>query len=90
MHRPALCIPAQILGAPFLSPFSRCPCQVRSALVRKVAGDHRQAGHRAAAACRGFGTVRFTAPEDAMAAVEAVSGSQIGGRIISVRIDRFA
>ncbi|KAF5842927.1 hypothetical protein DUNSADRAFT_3954, partial [Dunaliella salina] len=39
---------------------------------------------------RGFGTVRFATQEDAQMACEAQSNTQIDGRTISVRIDRFA
>lgn len=39
---------------------------------------------------RGFGTVRFTTPQDAEAACQKLNNSQIEGRTISVRIDRFA
>lgn len=39
---------------------------------------------------RGFGTVRFASAEDANGAVEALNNTEIGGRVVSVRIDRFA
>lgn len=39
---------------------------------------------------RGFGTVRFATPEDAAGACAKMNNSQIEGRTISVRIDRFA
>lgn len=39
---------------------------------------------------RGFGTVRFATKEDAVQACEKMNNSQIDGRTISVRIDRFA
>jgi RNA recognition motif-containing protein len=39
---------------------------------------------------RGFGTVRFLSPEAAKTAVEVMSGADIGGRAVTVRIDRFA
>ncbi|GFR43311.1 hypothetical protein Agub_g4378 [Astrephomene gubernaculifera] len=39
---------------------------------------------------RGFGTVRFTTKEDAAQACEKMNNSQIDGRTISVRLDRFA
>lgn len=39
---------------------------------------------------RGFGIVRFTTPDQAEQAVEKMNNSTIGGRIVSVRIDRFA
>lgn len=40
--------------------------------------------------CRGFGTVRYASKEDADAAVEAMNNAQIGGRTVTVRIDRYA
>ncbi|KAK9817619.1 hypothetical protein WJX74_005926 [Apatococcus lobatus] len=39
---------------------------------------------------RGFGIVKFSSPPDAVAAVQHFHNSQIGGRPVSVRIDRFA
>lgn len=39
---------------------------------------------------RGFGTVRFLTKEDAEAAAEKLNNTQIGGRTVTVRIDRFA
>jgi RNA recognition motif-containing protein len=39
--------------------------------------------------CRGFGTVRFETPEEAQAAVEAMNNTEIDGRVITVRIDRY-
>jgi len=39
---------------------------------------------------RGFGVVRFAAREDADAACEQLNNTQIDGRTISVRTDRFA
>ncbi|GFH18032.1 CSD-domain-containing protein [Haematococcus lacustris] len=39
---------------------------------------------------RGFGTVRFSTQEDAMAACAKMNNTQIDSRTISVRIDRFA
>lgn len=39
---------------------------------------------------RGFGTVRLTNNEDAQTACDKLNNSQIDGRTISVRIDRFA
>lgn len=39
---------------------------------------------------RGFGTVRFSTAEAAKQAVEAMGGADIGGRAVTVRIDRFA
>lgn len=39
---------------------------------------------------RGFGTVRFSTKEDAESACNKMNNSQIDGRTISVRIDRFA
>ena len=41
-------------------------------------------------ACRGFGTVRYSTPDDAQAATQIMNGAEIGGRTITVRIDRFA
>ncbi|GAX75299.1 hypothetical protein CEUSTIGMA_g2744.t1 [Chlamydomonas eustigma] len=38
---------------------------------------------------RGFGTVRFTSPQDAEEACERMNNSLIEDRVISVRIDRF-
>jgi RNA recognition motif-containing protein len=40
--------------------------------------------------CRGFGTVRFATQEDALAACAKLNNTQLEGRTISVRIDRFA
>ena len=40
--------------------------------------------------CRGFGTVRYSTPDDAQAATQIMNGAEIGGRTITVRIDRFA
>ena len=40
--------------------------------------------------CRGFGTVRFASPETANGAVDAMNNTEIGGRVVSVRIDSFA
>lgn len=39
---------------------------------------------------RGFGTVRFSSKEDAKAAIDALNGIEIGGRKITVRLDRYA
>lgn len=39
---------------------------------------------------RGFGTVRFTAREDAEAAIEKLNNSDFEGRTITVRLDRYA
>ena len=39
---------------------------------------------------RGFGTVRFLTHEAAALAVEAMGGADVGGRAVTVRIDRFA
>jgi hypothetical protein len=39
---------------------------------------------------RGFGTVRFLSQNDALAACAKLNNTQIEGRTISVRIDRFA
>ena len=40
--------------------------------------------------CRGFGTVRFTTSEEADAACEKLNNTEIDGRAVTVRIDRFA
>lgn len=40
--------------------------------------------------CRGFGTVRFSTKEEAEAAADKLNNTQIGGRTVTVRIDRFA
>ena len=40
--------------------------------------------------CRGFGTVRYKNREEAMQAAEMMNNAEIGGRVVSVRIDRFA
>jgi hypothetical protein len=45
---------------------------------------------RRALACRGFGVVRFATPEQAEEAAEKMNNATIGGRVVSVRIDRFA
>ncbi|KAK9814909.1 hypothetical protein WJX73_001756 [Symbiochloris irregularis] len=39
---------------------------------------------------RGFGTVRFQSPEAANGSVETMNNTEIGGRVVSVRIDRWA
>jgi len=39
---------------------------------------------------RGFGIVRFPNKESAEEAVEKMNNSTIGGRVVSVRLDRFA
>jgi RNA recognition motif-containing protein len=44
----------------------------------------------AAGRSRGFGTVRFASPEEAAAAVEAMNHASLGGRTVTVRIDRYA
>ena len=41
-------------------------------------------------ACRGFGTVRYSSSEDAQGAAQIMNGAEIGGRTVTVRIDRFA
>jgi RNA recognition motif-containing protein len=38
---------------------------------------------------KGLGTIRFNTQEDAERAVQIASGLQIGGRLISARLDRF-
>lgn len=43
-----------------------------------------------AAACRGFGIVRFPTKQAAELAVNTMNNTTIGGRVVSVRIDRFA
>ena len=39
---------------------------------------------------RGFGTVRYSTREEANAAADMMNNIEIGGRVVSVRIDRFA
>ena len=39
---------------------------------------------------RGFGTVRYKNREEALQAAEMMNNTEIGGRVVSVRIDRFA
>jgi RNA recognition motif-containing protein len=39
---------------------------------------------------RGFGTVRYKNQEEARRAAEMMNNTEIGGRVVSVRIDRFA
>lgn len=39
---------------------------------------------------RGFGTVRYKNREEAAQAAEMMNNAEIGGRVVSVRIDRFA
>jgi len=39
---------------------------------------------------RGFGTVRFTNKEDAEAACTTLNNTDLEGRTITVRLDRFA
>jgi cold shock CspA family protein len=39
---------------------------------------------------RGFGVVRFTEKESALLAVEKMNDKKISGRVVSVRVDRFA
>ena len=40
--------------------------------------------------CSGFGTVRYKNREEALQAAEMMNNTEIGGRVVSVRIDRFA
>lgn len=40
--------------------------------------------------CRGFGTVRFGSKEDAESATAKVNNTEMDGRTITVRLDRFA
>ncbi len=40
--------------------------------------------------CSGFGIVRFPTKEAAELAVNTMNNTTIGGRVVSVRIDRFA
>jgi len=40
--------------------------------------------------CRGFGIVRFPNKQAAEIAVNSMNNTTIGGRVVSVRIDRFA
>lgn len=40
--------------------------------------------------CRGFGTVRYSTPQDAQNAAQIMNGAEIGQRTVTVRIDRFA
>lgn len=42
------------------------------------------------AACRGFGVVSFPTQQEALEAVDKTNGMDIGGRTVTVRIDRFA
>jgi RNA recognition motif-containing protein len=39
---------------------------------------------------RGFGTVRFASKEDAEAACNKLNNTELEGRTITVRLDRFA
>ncbi|KAK9917072.1 hypothetical protein WJX75_000585 [Coccomyxa subellipsoidea] len=39
---------------------------------------------------RGFGIVRYSSPEDAQASAQIMNGAELGGRTVTVRIDRFA
>lgn len=59
--------------------FGGCPGVERADVVLDGAGRS-----------RGFGTVRFATPDDAAAAVEEMNHASLGGRTITVRIDRFA
>lgn len=40
--------------------------------------------------CRGFGIVRYSTPEDAQHSAQVMNGAELGGRTVTVRIDRFA
>ena len=39
---------------------------------------------------RGYGTVCFNSPEEAQAAIQALNGTDLEGRSLSVKIDQFA
>jgi RNA recognition motif-containing protein len=39
---------------------------------------------------RGYGTVRYETPEEAEAAIEQFNGSELEGRTLSVRLDKWA
>ena len=39
---------------------------------------------------RGYGTVRFSTAEAASAAIEAKHGTELEGRTLTVKLDRFA
>ena len=39
---------------------------------------------------RGYGTVRYATPEEATAAIEQFNGSDLEGRTLSVRLDKYA
>ena len=39
---------------------------------------------------RGYGTVRYATPEEAAAAIEQFNGTDLEGRTLSVRLDKYA
>jgi RNA recognition motif-containing protein len=39
---------------------------------------------------RGYGTVRYSTPEEAAAAIEQFNGTDLEGRTLSVRLDKYA
>jgi RNA recognition motif-containing protein len=39
---------------------------------------------------RGYGVVRFAGMDEAMAAVAEMNGATVSGRVLSVRLDKFA
>lgn len=45
---------------------------------------------RLPACSRGYGTVRYETAEEAQAAIEHFNGSELEGRTLSVRLDKYA
>lgn len=39
---------------------------------------------------RGYGTVLFGTTEEAQAAIDAVNGTELEGRVLSVKVDQYA
>lgn len=39
---------------------------------------------------RGYGTVQFETPEEALRAIDQVNGTELEGRTLSVKVDQFA
>lgn len=39
---------------------------------------------------RGYGTLRYATKEDAAKAMDAIAGRETEGRVVTVKVDRFA
>lgn len=77
-------------GSPVCPSPSALPCLPQLGLCPPPPPPRAVCAPRAPTQRRGFGTVRFTNKEDAQSACDKLNNSQIDGRTISVRIDRFA